>query len=54
MAYNEIYGERVGIKASEFLQLDRKNPDQDELYKRARAGIPRAISIAEPNKATGG
>jgi biopolymer transport protein ExbD len=54
MAYNEVYGERVGIKASEFLQLDRKNPDDDQLYLRARAGIPRAISIAEPNKATGG
>lgn len=54
MAYNEVYGERVGIKASEFLQLDRKNPDEDQLYTRARDGIPRAISIAEPNKATGG
>ncbi len=53
-AYNEVYGERVGITAQEFLQLDRKDPDQDRMYDRARQGIPRAISIAEPNKASGG
>lgn len=53
-AYNEVYGERVGITAQEFLQLDRKDPDQDKMYDRARQGIPRAISIAEPNKASGG
>ena len=53
-AYNEVYGERVGITAQDFLQLDRKNPDDDALYDRARAGIPRAISIAEPNKVSGG
>lgn len=52
-AYNEIYGQRVGITAEEFLQLDRKDPDQKEMYAKARAGIPRAISIAEPNKIGG-
>lgn len=52
-AYNEIYGERVGISAEEFLQLDKKDPEQKDMYNRARSGIPRAISIAEPNKIGG-
>lgn len=52
-AYNEIYGQRVGISAEEFLQLDKKDPEQKEMYKEARQGIPRAISIAEPNKIGG-
>ena len=49
-AYNDVYGERVGLSASEFLQLDRDDPTQDKKYQAARQGIPRAISIAEPNK----
>lgn len=49
-AYNDVYGERVGLSASEFLQLDRDDPIQDKKYQAARQGIPRAISIAEPNK----
>lgn len=49
-AYNEIYGQRVGISGNEFLSLDKKDPDQKEMYLKARKGIPRAISIAEPNK----
>ena len=49
-AYNDIYGERVGLSASEFLQLDRDDPIQEKKYLEARNGIPRAISIAEPNK----
>jgi len=52
-AYNEVYGQRVGITGQEFLQLDKKDPDQKEMYLRARSGIPRAISIAEPNKIGG-
>ncbi|UXP30858.1 biopolymer transporter ExbD [Reichenbachiella agarivorans] len=52
-AYNEIYGQRVGITAEEFLQLDKSDPQQNEMYQRARKGIPRAISIAEPNKIGG-
>ena len=52
-AYNEIYGERVGITAQEFLALDKKDPAKLELYERARKDIPRAISIAEPNKIGG-
>ncbi len=65
-AYNEIYGERV---ASELLQafpdkgpkdlaeifrtLDKKDPKLKELYDKARDGIPRNISIAEPSKVGG-
>ena len=49
-AYNDVYGERVGLSAAEFLQLDRDDPVQDRKYQTARDGIPRAISIAEPNK----
>ncbi len=51
-AYNDVYGERVGLSATEFLQLDRDDPVQDRKYQTARDGIPRAISIAEPNKIT--
>ena len=49
-AYNDVYGERIGLSAAEFLQLDRDDPVQDKKYQAAREGIPRAISIAEPNK----
>ena len=49
-AYNDVYGERVGLSANEFLQLDRDDPVQEKKYFAARDGIPRAISIAEPNK----
>ena len=49
-AYNDVYGERVGLSAAEFIQLDRDDPVQDRKYQTARDGIPRAISIAEPNK----
>lgn len=52
-AYNEVYGQRVGISAEEFLQLDKKDPEQKAMYQKAREGIPRAISIAEPNKIGG-
>ncbi len=49
-AYNEIYAERVGITVDEWLTLDRDDPIQQDMYDRARQGIPRAISIAEPDK----
>ncbi|WP_420315663.1 ExbD/TolR family protein [Ekhidna sp.] len=49
-AYNEIYGERVGLTADEFLQLDQSNDVEERMYKQARFGIPKAISIAEPDK----
>ncbi|HEY9117745.1 MAG TPA: biopolymer transporter ExbD [Roseivirga sp.] len=47
-AYNRIYGERVGLTAEEFRKLNRNDPKEKELYDRARSGIPKAISIAEP------
>jgi biopolymer transport protein ExbD len=49
-AYNEIYGERVGLTAQEFLELDQSVDVEKRMYQQARAGIPRAISIAEPDK----
>lgn len=49
-AYDEIYGERVGITAEEFRNLDKRDPSQKDLYLRARQGIPRNVSIAEPSK----
>ena len=52
-AYNEVYGLRVGITGEEFLQLDKSNPEEKAMYLKARQGMPRAISIAEPNKIGG-
>lgn len=52
-AYNRIYGERVGLTDEEFRKLNRNDPRQKELYDRARSGIPKAISIAEPTKSGG-
>lgn len=49
-AYNEIYAERVGITAQEFLELDQSEDVQKRMYQQGRAGIPKAISIAEPDK----
>lgn len=52
-AYYEIYGERVGVTAEEFRNLDRTKPDQKSKYDAARIGLPMAISIAEPSKIGG-
>lgn len=49
-AYNEIYAERVGLTVEEWLALDRDDDIQKDMYQRARNGVPRAISIAEPDK----
>lgn len=48
-AYNEIYAERVGLTVEEWLTIDRDDEIQEDMYNRARQGIPRAISIAEPD-----
>ena len=52
-AYYEIYGERIGISAEKFRNLDRKNPKQKAQYSSAREGLPMNISIAEPTKIGG-
>ncbi|MFK7952816.1 MAG: ExbD/TolR family protein [Ekhidna sp.] len=49
-AYNEVYGERVGLTAQEFLELDQTVDVQKRVYQAGRIGIPKAISIAEPDK----
>lgn len=49
-AYNEVYAERVGLTAQQFLELDQSDELQKRIYKQARSGIPKAISIAEPDK----
>ena len=48
-AYNEVYAERAGITVDEWLTLDRDDDIQKAMYTRARSGMPRAISIAEPD-----
>lgn len=52
-AYNRVYGERVGLTSEEFRKLNRNDPRQKEQYDRARLGIPKAISIAEPSSVGG-
>jgi len=49
-AYNEIYAERVGLTAEEYLALDRSVYVEKRMYTQGKAGIPKAISIAEPDK----
>jgi biopolymer transport protein ExbD len=52
-AYYEIYGERVGLSAEEFRNLDLRNPSDKSKYDIAREGLPMNISIAEPSKIGG-
>jgi len=52
-AYNRIYGERVGISDEDFRKLNRNDPREKAMYDKARSGIPKAISIAEPTKVGG-
>lgn len=47
-AYYEIWGEKVGLTAEDFRNLDRRNPADAEKYDRGKEGIPMNISIAEP------
>ena len=52
-AYYEIYGERAGINAERFRNLDIKNPEDKRVREAAREGLPMNISIAEPSKVGG-
>lgn len=49
-AYNEIYAERVGLTATEYLALDQSDDLQKRIYQQGKNGILKAISIAEPDK----
>ena len=46
--YYEIYGDRVGLSADEFRNLDLKLENEKAKYDRGREGIPMNISIADP------
>lgn len=48
-AYYEIYGDRVGLSADEYRNLDHGNPVQYDIYLKGKSGIPMNISIAEPD-----
>lgn len=52
-AYYKIYGQRVGLTSAEYRKLNRNDPRQKLLYDQGKAGIGKAISLAEPS-ATGG
>jgi len=46
--YYEIYGDRVGLSADEFRNLDLKLTNEKAKYDHGRDGIPMNISIADP------
>lgn len=48
-AYNTIYGERIGLSAEQFRKLNKNDPREYYLYTQGRAGINKAISLAEPS-----
>ncbi len=52
-AYYEIYGDRIGISAEDFRNLDIKNPEDKRKRNLAKEGLPMNISIAEPSKVGG-
>lgn len=52
-AYFEIYGERVGLTADEYRALTGDDEASKALQDKGKAGIPMAISVAEPNKIGG-
>lgn len=52
-AYFEIYGERVGLTADEYRALTGDDEASKALQDKGKAGIPMAISVAEPNKLGG-
>jgi biopolymer transport protein ExbD len=52
-AYFEVYGERVGLSSDEYRALTGDDEASKVLQDKGKAGIPMAISIAEPNKIGG-
>ena len=52
-AYYEMRGEKVGLSAEEFRNLDQSKDDEKELYNRGKEGLPMQISIAEPSNIGG-
>ena len=61
-AYNEMYGERVGMTGDQFRELRntvKKSPEQRRMYDKARGKedgkvtFPKNISIAEPSNVGG-
>jgi biopolymer transport protein ExbD len=52
-AYYEMRGERVGLSAEKFRNLDRSKEAEKELWNRGREGLPMQISIAEPSNIGG-
>ena len=52
-AYYTMRANKVNLTAEEFRKLDRSKPDQEELYKAGKEGLPMQISIAEPSNIGG-
>ncbi len=46
-AYYQIYGDRAGLSADSFRNLNLSDPHEKSLYLKARQGVPMNISLAE-------
>lgn len=47
-AYNELRAEKLGITVDRYLQLDEKNPKENQMLEYAKKVYPRRLSEAEP------
>ncbi|HEX5171059.1 MAG TPA: biopolymer transporter ExbD [Cyclobacteriaceae bacterium] len=55
-AYYDIYADQAGVTNEKWREIasdPKKTPEYEQLYEKGRAGIPMAISIAEPTKVGG-
>lgn len=52
-AYFEIYAERVGVSVDEYRKLGGEDEASKAILDKSKAGVPMAISIAEPDKIGG-
>jgi biopolymer transport protein ExbD len=52
-AYFEIYAERVGVTVDEYRKLGGEDEASKAILDKSKAGVPMAISIAEPDKIGG-